>query len=338
VTAVRFERRADGTTAVTFNYDEVIVSTIKLVVPSFLRSWNRVCREWLILEPVYASELARVLRGAGYTVIGDMGGKPPPTRCHCESDSNHWARALFARVGPDRAPLAYKVLSKVCHPDHGGDHQLQLEAECGVRRITAQRKEISLMSSYGNHVYTTERAAAARKLVELAVACNDDGFAEAMHAIAGIHAGWPFGPNGAELTVNTAELDIWNLLAVTALLAEELARYACDDEDEDESTTDRDWTLERCIDCDTLVTPDTPMGSRDWQMYFVHQQVWADAGMDGFSAGWLCIPCLEARLGRPLTGADLTAAPINEPGRYDDTERLAHLKREAADMVNKAAR
>jgi len=82
------------------------------------------------------------------------------------------------------------------------------------------------MSSSGNHVYTPERAAAARKLVELAADCDDDGFAETLHATAGIRAGWPFGPNSAGLTVNIVELDVDNLLAVTALLAEELAGYA----------------------------------------------------------------------------------------------------------------
>jgi hypothetical protein len=123
VTAVRFNRRVDTSTAVTFAYDPAIVDTIKLVVPPFLRSWNRARREWLVLEPVYAAELARVLRGAGHTVIGiDL----PPAR-RDDTDSATWARSVLQRVGPTRAPLAYKLLSRVCHPDHGGDHQLQLE-------------------------------------------------------------------------------------------------------------------------------------------------------------------------------------------------------------------
>jgi hypothetical protein len=122
MTAVRFNRRGD-ITAVTFAYDPIIVGTIKLVVPSFFRRWNPVRREWLILEPVYGAELARVLRGAGYTVIGL---DDPPNRQHVD-DPAAWARAVFQRVGPTRAPLAYRLLSRVCHPDHGGDHQLQLE-------------------------------------------------------------------------------------------------------------------------------------------------------------------------------------------------------------------
>ena len=43
------------------------------------------------------------------------------------------------------------------------------------------------------------------------------------------------------------------------------------------------------------------------------------------STGYLCIGCLERRLGRELTIDDLTLAPINDP---DDAERLAEIKRQ----------
>jgi hypothetical protein len=61
------------------------------------------------------------------------------------------------------------------------------------------------MSSYGNHVWTQDRESAAHKLVQAAMDCDDDGFAEILHGIAN---------NGDDL------------LAVTALLAEQLAEYA----------------------------------------------------------------------------------------------------------------
>lgn len=80
-----------------------------------------------------------------------------------------------------------------------------------------------------------------------------------------------------------------------------------------------------CIDCGTATMPDTPIGSADWQRYMVKGDVWSLAGLRPHD-GWMCIPCLQARLGRPLTGADFPALPMNRPGRDDDTPLLARLK------------
>lgn len=62
----------------------------------------------------------------------------------------------------------------------------------------------------------------------------------------------------------------------------------------------------------------------------VHDHVWAAAGMTP-NGGWLCTGCLQVRLGRPLDSRDLIPGiRINEPGRDDDTPRLAALKLAAA--------
>jgi hypothetical protein len=69
------------------------------------------------------------------------------------------------------------------------------------------------------------------------------------------------------------------------------------------TTFDDDMPPVCCPDCGTDLMPDTPIGSQDWQRYMVHDQVWRDAGLKPRD-GWFCIPCLEVRLHRPLTGAD----------------------------------
>ena len=97
------------------------------------------------------------------------------------------------------------------------------------------------------------------------------------------------------------------------------------------------WTSPECADCGVELMPRTPFGSRDWQRYMVHDHVWAAAGI-GYLDGWLCIPCLEGRLGRPLTGADLEAVPLNDPDVDDDTDRLAELKHAAAQRNSQAGR
>jgi hypothetical protein len=138
VAAVRFERRSDTITAVTFAYDPTIVGTIKLVVPLFLRSWNPARRERSILEPVYATQLAQVLRGAGHTVIG----LDPPNHYH-GNDPAAWARAVFQRVGPHRAPVACRLLSRLCHPDtRSGDHQLMQELNQAYRLVPRMQRSL----------------------------------------------------------------------------------------------------------------------------------------------------------------------------------------------------
>jgi hypothetical protein len=70
------------------------------------------------------------------------------------------------------------------------------------------------MSSYGNHVWTQEREDAARKLVDAAMDCDDDGFAEILHGMAGINIGWPFGPEAPRMYQPGPE-GFRELLAVT---------------------------------------------------------------------------------------------------------------------------
>jgi hypothetical protein len=55
-----------------------------------------------------------------------------------------------------------------------------------------------------------------------------------------------------------------------------------------------------CVDCRF----DTDEGDEE---YYVHDAVWAAAGMETFS-GMLCVGCLEKRLRRPLRPADFRGA------------------------------
>jgi hypothetical protein len=81
-----------------------------------------------------------------------------------------------------------------------------------------------------------------------------------------------------------------------------------------------------CADCDTDTTP--CIGRRGcrhagkWEWYMIWASVWEAAGMDG---GFLCIGCLEHRLGRTLKRRDFAAVPVNGPKSWD-TPRLAARK------------
>ena len=77
-----------------------------------------------------------------------------------------------------------------------------------------------------------------------------------------------------------------------------------------------------CNDCGTLTTPRTTRNkikARSWEWYMVHNYVWAQAGMTN---GFLCIGCLERRLGRSLGPNDFRAS-MEEPNRLDAPRLLA---------------
>ena len=59
------------------------------------------------------------------------------------------------------------------------------------------------------------------------------------------------------------------------------------------------------------------------EYYMVHKHVW-EAATDGRPASFLCIGCLESRLGRTLTRADFSAASVNWIER--DTRDSPRLK------------
>jgi len=57
------------------------------------------------------------------------------------------------------------------------------------------------------------------------------------------------------------------------------------------------------------------------EWYMVRDSVWTAAGMCGF--GYLCIGCLERRLGRRLSAADFADLPVNSSATYKRSSRLA---------------
>ena len=70
-----------------------------------------------------------------------------------------------------------------------------------------------------------------------------------------------------------------------------------------------------CADCGVDTRPCTGRrGCRHtgrWDDYLVRNSLWAAAGME---RGFLCVGCLERRLGHRLRPADFIAVPVNDPG------------------------
>lgn len=116
MTAVTFTRHGHLYT-VRFNYSPDVVAIIKHTVPHHARTWQPRTKTWTV-DAGWAPELAAAFRRAKITVVG-LDTQP--------AASPGWARAVFDRVGATRRAAAYRLLSRLCHPDHGGTHDLQLE-------------------------------------------------------------------------------------------------------------------------------------------------------------------------------------------------------------------
>lgn len=119
---IRFSR--SGTQyVVAFRYDAGLVDLVK-TIPGYARRYDPGAKEWGI-DGAYARQLAAAMWSLGHTVVGlDPVNEPPRRAAISETD---WARSLFKRVGTDRRDAAYRALSKICHPDIGGDTALQRE-------------------------------------------------------------------------------------------------------------------------------------------------------------------------------------------------------------------
>ena len=72
-----------------------------------------------------------------------------------------------------------------------------------------------------------------------------------------------------------------------------------------------------CADCGVDTTPE----DGPWEYYMVHPGLWERATKDQ-PARYLCIGCLESRIGARLTPGDFTHARINDPNDGMSSERL----------------
>lgn len=79
-----------------------------------------------------------------------------------------------------------------------------------------------------------------------------------------------------------------------------------------------------CDDCNNDVTPYDDYGrpvEGGWEWYIVRSEIWKAASSQSERPRFLCIGCLEGRIGRKLTRADFADVEINKPG-WVASERL----------------
>ena len=79
-----------------------------------------------------------------------------------------------------------------------------------------------------------------------------------------------------------------------------------------------------CDDCKVDVMPYDDEGrpiESSWEWYMVKPEIWKAAHKDGIAPRYLCIGCLESRIGRELISSDFATVPLNEPS-WMDSKRL----------------
>jgi len=130
--AVRFDHRGDHY-EVSFPYDPTAVAVIK-ALPSYARRWNPDRKLWRV-EIEYARSLAGNLRELGYVVVGVEPPREPPRANGRTINGTAWAHTLLHRAGPERSERVFRALSKILHPDVGGDTQLQRELNDAYREL-----------------------------------------------------------------------------------------------------------------------------------------------------------------------------------------------------------
>ena len=88
------------------------------------------------------------------------------------------------------------------------------------------------------------------------------------------------------------------------------AREARGDQERDEAL---------CVDCGRPTTPEAGGDSADgtWEWFSVHNAVWDEAEGGRGPNDYLCVGCLEARLGRRLTRHDFSGWLINRASPLD---------------------
>lgn len=121
--AARMTRTADGLSyRVTFPYDPDVVEGIKDIVPVHSRTYDPDERAWYVAV-AYAGRIQRLLEATFLQV--EMGSErvsytPPPPSAPKPQTSYHVLH-LQPTAPPELVESAYKCLSRLYHPDAGGD-------------------------------------------------------------------------------------------------------------------------------------------------------------------------------------------------------------------------
>lgn len=134
----------DGSTTFRFDYDPGVIATLKQRIPHEYRTWNPDAKSWTMREPFIRVMAAILERRFGdiETVPADPGRHRPPFTVVHGGAGDPDLMTLHLR---DDAPAvlidaAYRCLSKLHHPDTGGDTETMQRLNAAYARLQARQR------------------------------------------------------------------------------------------------------------------------------------------------------------------------------------------------------
>lgn len=103
-------------------YDPGFVAALKNTVPGHERKWDPVAKLWTVdhLWRREVENLCRIFYGA-VEVIDKQSRRYETPRTPLKAGTGDWAAQLFASTPKELHEKIYRALSRVLHPDVGGD-------------------------------------------------------------------------------------------------------------------------------------------------------------------------------------------------------------------------
>jgi hypothetical protein len=126
----------DGAVALRFPYDAEFISRLKDEIPASARTYDPETKTWTV-RPAFAERAVALMRET-FAAVVEYGADrtatspPDPTR---RDDPDLAVLHLLPSAPPELIETAYRCLSKLCHPDKGGEHDGMLELNEAITRL-----------------------------------------------------------------------------------------------------------------------------------------------------------------------------------------------------------
>jgi hypothetical protein len=139
--AVVVQISAGGLTEIYAGYDPAFIAELKATIPSSFRSWYKPTKCWSVRHPYGDIAVEIVRRHHRRVKVDDQRRRPSPRSARLPDNSDVFV-ALRLVLGETRWPAAYRALSKLLHPDAGGDGELmrRLNAAADGRHRSSRRR------------------------------------------------------------------------------------------------------------------------------------------------------------------------------------------------------